>query len=80
MNFFTLGLGSFLNLENKNMSFESIMLAIALLLIIEGVGPLLFPRRWQAYLKEISNQNQAVLQRVGGAFVTAGIILLIIFS
>lgn len=62
------------------MSFESIMLAIALLLIIEGVGPLLFPQRWQAYLREISTQNQAVLRRIGGAFVTAGIILLIIFS
>ncbi|WP_299494870.1 DUF2065 domain-containing protein [uncultured Shewanella sp.] len=62
------------------MKFESLMLAVALLFIIEGVGPLLFPRRWQAYLKEISNQNQAVLRRIGGAFVTAGVILLIIFS
>ncbi|MCL1126233.1 DUF2065 domain-containing protein [Shewanella surugensis] len=62
------------------MSFESIMLALALLFIIEGIGPLLFPRRWQAYLREISNQNQEVLRRIGEDFVTAGIILLIIFA
>ncbi|MEI6860327.1 MAG: DUF2065 domain-containing protein [Shewanella sp.] len=62
------------------MSLELIMLALAVVLIIEGIGPLLFPNRWKAYLKEISNQNQQLLQRFGGALVTAGIVLLIIFS
>ncbi|MCE9679981.1 DUF2065 domain-containing protein [Shewanella sp. AS1] len=62
------------------MSFQLIMLALALVLIIEGIGPLLFPNRWQAYLREISAQNQRVLQRLGGGLVTAGVVLLIIFS
>ncbi len=62
------------------MSFQLIMLVFAVVLIIEGIGPLLFPNRWKTYLKEISNQNQQVLQRLGGALVTAGVVLLIIFS
>lgn len=62
------------------MTLQLIMLALGIVLIIEGIGPLLFPNRWKAYLQEISNQNQQLLQRLGGALVTAGIVLLIIFS
>jgi len=62
------------------MSLQLIMLALGIVLIIEGIGPLLFPNRWKAYLKEISTQNQQLLQRLGGGLVTAGIVLLIIFS
>ena len=62
------------------MSLQLIMLALGIVLCIEGIGPLLFPNRWKAYLKEISNQNQQLLQRLGGGLVTAGIVLLIIFS
>ncbi|MGS0729713.1 DUF2065 family protein, partial [Shewanella sp. 0m-11] len=32
------------------------------------------------YLKEISNQNQQLLRRLGGSLVTVGVVLLIIFS
>ncbi|MEC4725638.1 DUF2065 domain-containing protein [Shewanella sp. D64] len=62
------------------MSLQLIMLALGIVLIIEGIGPLLFPNRWKAYLKDISNQNQQLLQRLGGGLVTAGVVLLIIFS
>jgi len=62
------------------MSLQLIMIGLGIVLIIEGIGPLLFPNRWRAYLKEISNQNQQLLQRLGGGLVTAGIVLLIIFS
>ncbi|EDQ01939.1 conserved protein of unknown function [Shewanella benthica] len=62
------------------MSLQLIMLALGIVLVIEGIGPLLFPNRWKAYLKDISNQNQQLLQRLGGGLVTAGIVLLIIFS
>lgn len=62
------------------MTFQLFMLAIALVLILEGVGPLLFPNKWRRYLNELSNQNQQVLRRIGGALVTAGAVILIIFS
>lgn len=62
------------------MTFQLFMLAIALVLILEGAGPLLFPNKWRRYLSELSNQNQQVLRRMGGALVTAGVVMLIIFS
>ena len=62
------------------MSLQLIMLALGIVLVIEGIGPLLFPNRWKAYLKDISNQNQQLLQRLGGGLVTSGIVLMIIFS
>ncbi|PIW58744.1 DUF2065 domain-containing protein [Shewanella sp. CG12_big_fil_rev_8_21_14_0_65_47_15] len=62
------------------MTFQLFMLAIALVLILEGVGPLLFPNKWRRYLNELSNQDQQVLRRIGGALVTAGAVILIIFS
>ncbi len=58
---------------------QLIMTAIGLVLIIEGLGPLLFPNKWQKYLLELSTQKQNVLRRLGGSLVTAGIVLLIIF-
>lgn len=60
--------------------FKVLMLALGIVLLIEGIGPLLFPNKWKRYLKEISEQNQTVLQRLGGALVTAGIVLLVIFA
>ncbi|MGI2169661.1 DUF2065 domain-containing protein [Shewanella sp. MF05960] len=61
------------------MSLQLLMTAFGLVLIIEGLGPLLFPHKWQKYLFELSTQKQNVLRRLGGSLVTAGIVLLIIF-
>ncbi|GGB46797.1 DUF2065 domain-containing protein [Shewanella inventionis] len=61
------------------MSLELLMTAFGLVLIIEGLGPLLFPNKWQKYLFELSTQKQNVLRRLGGSLVTAGVVLLIIF-
>ena len=62
------------------MNFQLLMTAIALVLILEGIGPLLFPEKWQKYLLELSTQKQNVLRRLGGCLVTAGVVLLIIFQ
>ncbi|WP_394130313.1 DUF2065 domain-containing protein [Shewanella maritima] len=62
------------------MTTQTIVIALALVLIVEGIGPLFFPNRWKKYLAEISVQNQNVLRRLGGSLVTIGIVLLIIFS
>ncbi|NDV92836.1 DUF2065 family protein [Alteromonas sp. 345S023] len=48
--------------------------ALALVLIIEGVGPLLFPRRWRAYLFHLSQQPSNSLRRMGGILVVIGVI------
>jgi uncharacterized protein YjeT (DUF2065 family) len=48
-------------------------------LLVEGLGPLLFPRQWQAMMAEMARQEPTILRRIGGALVTAGAVLLYIF-
>ncbi|MDR9766540.1 DUF2065 domain-containing protein [Shewanella baltica] len=62
------------------MTFQVFMLAVALVLLLEGVGPLFFPNKWRRYLNELSHKNQQVIQRLGGALVTAGVVILVIFA
>ncbi|WP_350609718.1 DUF2065 domain-containing protein, partial [Pseudoalteromonas sp. 41-MNA-CIBAN-0057] len=51
------------------MNLPLLMTAFGLVLIIEGLGPLLFPNKWQKYLLELSTQKQNVLRRLGGCLV-----------
>ncbi|MEH6463470.1 MAG: DUF2065 domain-containing protein [Shewanella psychromarinicola] len=60
------------------MNIQLLITAFGLVLILEGLGPLLFPNKWQKYLLELSTQKQNVLRRLGGCLVTVGVVLLII--
>ncbi|WP_368873035.1 DUF2065 domain-containing protein [Shewanella algae] len=62
------------------MSWQLLLMALGLVLILEGVGPLLIPNRWRRYLLEVASQPTAIMQRLGGVLVVAGIVILIIFS
>ncbi|AZG74673.1 DUF2065 domain-containing protein [Shewanella livingstonensis] len=62
------------------MNIQLLISAFGLVLILEGLGPLLFPNKWQKYLFELSTQKQNVLRRLGGCLVTAGAVLLIMFQ
>ena len=54
--------------------------ALAMVLIIEGVGPLLFPNKWRNYLLQISQQPSNQLRQIGGVLVIFGTFLLLFFS
>lgn len=62
------------------MSWQLLLMALGLVLILEGGGPLLFPNRWRRYLLEVASQPTVIMQRLGGVLVVAGIVILIIFS
>ncbi len=53
--------------------------ALGLVLIIEGLGPMLFPNKWRSYLQKIAEQPTAQMQQLGGILVTAGVLLLFFF-
>ncbi|RLV58606.1 DUF2065 domain-containing protein [Parashewanella curva] len=61
------------------MTFATIMLALGVVLVFEGLGPLLTPNKWKQVLASISEQTPQSLQRLGGALVTAGCVLIFIF-
>lgn len=54
--------------------------ALAIVLIIEGIGPLLFPNKWRNYLLQISQQPSNQLRQIGGVLVILGTLLLLFFS
>ena len=60
-------------IKGNNTIFEIILLAFAIFMILEGLGPLLIPKTWQNYLKTISEQDPESIRRLGGVFVVIGI-------
>lgn len=44
----------------------SILMGLGLLLLFEGLGPLLMPRAWQQMLRLLSEQPTEQLRRIGG--------------
>lgn len=49
--------------------------SIALVLLLEGLGPLLFPNKWRSYLRRLSEEPVSGLRQVGA--VLCGMALLI---
>lgn len=56
---------------------EMILSAIAMVLIVEGVGPMLFANKWQSFLQQMSQQPVSQLRTMGGVLVTIGVVSLI---
>ncbi|MDP1265484.1 DUF2065 domain-containing protein [Klebsiella pneumoniae] len=52
---------------------STIWLALALVLGLEGLGPLRYPRAWRKMVAGLSQLPDNLLLRVGGGLVVAGI-------
>ncbi|GGO71488.1 DUF2065 domain-containing protein [Bowmanella pacifica] len=55
---------------------DTLWIALALVLILEGIGPLLFPNRWQGFMRQLASQAPQQLRTMGGAMVTIGLVAL----
>jgi hypothetical protein len=49
---------------------------LGLLLLFEGLGPLLVPKAWQQILRLLSELPPEQLRRIGGSLVVAGLVIL----
>jgi uncharacterized protein YjeT (DUF2065 family) len=58
----------------------SILMGLGLLLLFEGLGPLLMPKAWQQMLRLLSDQPPEQLRRIGGSLVVAGVVILWMLS
>ncbi|EID0062355.1 DUF2065 domain-containing protein [Vibrio vulnificus] len=54
---------------------NSLWLALGLVLIVEGLGPLLAPRGWRNMVAQLSEQPDHQLRRIGGCLVVAGAVI-----
>lgn len=62
--------------EKGGCMLTSILMGLGLLLLFEGLGPLLMPRAWQQMLRLLSDQPAEQLRRIGGCLVVAGAVIL----
>ncbi len=48
---------------------------LALVLLLEGVGPLLFPVQWQSYLRRLSAEPISSLRQVGAVLCGSALLI-----
>lgn len=54
---------------------STIWLALGLVLVLEGLGPMLFPQAWRKMVQAMSQLPDATLRRFGGGLVVAGCVI-----
>ena len=55
---------------------NTLLVALALLLIFEGLGPMMFPNKWQKFIQQVAQQPLNQLRSMGGVMVVVGIVSL----
>ncbi|ELP5730472.1 TPA: DUF2065 domain-containing protein [Vibrio vulnificus] len=59
---------------------NSLWVALGLVLIVEGLGPLLAPKGWRNMVTQLSEQPDNQLRRIGGCLVVAGAVIAYMMS
>lgn len=54
---------------------DTFWLALGLVLLLEGIGPLIAPRGWRQMVAQLSSQSDNQLRRIGGCLVVAGAVI-----
>ncbi|EMR0738621.1 DUF2065 family protein [Citrobacter sp. Cb008] len=54
---------------------STILLALALVLVLEGLGPMLYPRAWKKIISAMAQLPENTLRRFGGGLVVAGVVV-----
>ncbi len=53
----------------------TIWMALALVLVLEGLGPMFLPRVWRRMILAMTQLPDHILQRFGGGLVVAGVVI-----
>ncbi|WP_462157173.1 DUF2065 domain-containing protein [Pseudoalteromonas sp. GB56] len=54
------------------MTWQIVLSAFALMLIFEGLGPALFPRKWRAYMVQLGATDEKALKIIGIILIVVG--------
>lgn len=54
---------------------STILLALALVLVFEGLGPMLYPKTWRKMIQSMTQLPDTTLRRFGGVLVVAGVVI-----
>lgn len=53
----------------------TVWMALGLVLVLEGLGPMLSPRLWRRMIISMARMPDGLLRRVGGGLVVAGAVI-----
>lgn len=59
---------------------KTILMALALVLVLEGVGPMFLPRFWRRMVLSLAQLPDRLLHRFGGGLVVAGVVIYFMLS
>ncbi|WP_300004974.1 DUF2065 family protein [uncultured Cedecea sp.] len=59
---------------------STIWLALALVLVLEGLGPMLYPKAWRRMILAFAQLPESLLRRFGGGLVVAGVVIYYMLS
>ncbi|HAK34822.1 MAG TPA: DUF2065 domain-containing protein [Pantoea sp.] len=54
---------------------QTIWMALALVLVLEGLGPMFLPRIWRRMILSMAQLPDRLLHRFGGGLVVAGVVI-----
>ncbi|SEG72764.1 DUF2065 domain-containing protein [Vibrio hangzhouensis] len=54
---------------------QSLWVAFGLMLVVEGLGPLIAPKGWRNMISQLAQQPDEQLRRIGGCLVVAGAVI-----
>ena len=54
----------------------TLLTAFGLVLVIEGIGPALFPNRWRKYLLKLSTQSVTDIRAIGLFILALGVVII----
>ena len=54
---------------------STIWLALALVLVLEGLGPMLYQKAWKKMISAMTNLPDNILRRFGGGLVVVGVVV-----
>jgi uncharacterized protein YjeT (DUF2065 family) len=55
---------------------DTLLLALGLVLIIEGLAPALFPNKWRTYLLKLAEQSITDIRNIGLFVLLLGVIII----
>ncbi|MFZ4833964.1 DUF2065 domain-containing protein [Rouxiella sp. Mn2063] len=58
----------------------TIWMAVGLVLVLEGLGPMLFPQAWRKMIQAMTQLPDSTLRRFGGGLVVAGCVIYYMLS
>ncbi|WP_406910534.1 DUF2065 domain-containing protein [Citrobacter freundii] len=54
---------------------STILLALALVLVLEGLGPMLYPSAWKKMISAMAQLPENILRRFGGGLVVSAVVV-----